>query len=226
MYSFEDKIEEIDKLLKNSKDKWHLDALAWIDYDDVCQIIRNHIYVKWDMWDQERPFGPWCRTIIANQIKNELRNNYHSFAKPCLRCPHYVSQTECAFTKSKVQDSSCDEYAAWEKKKKAKHDVKIPVSIETSVIDSSTELKDEIDYEKSSKNLHEKVLEELTNEKHKEIYRLIYIEGVAEADVAQQMGFKKEAGKRKAPRYKQIDNVKSRFLSIAKKVLDSNDIIE
>ena len=72
-----------------------------MDYDDVCQIIRLHIYKKWHLWDQSRPFKPWASMIISNQIKNLIRNNYSSFAKPCLRCPHNMGATSCELQKVK-----------------------------------------------------------------------------------------------------------------------------
>ena len=40
------------------------------------------------------------------------------------------------------------------------------------------------------------------------------------------MGFKKESGKRKSDRYKQMDNIEKKFIALAKKILDENDIIE
>ena len=42
---------------------------CWVDFDDVCQIIRAHIHKKWDQWDQSRPIKPWLNKIIANQTK-------------------------------------------------------------------------------------------------------------------------------------------------------------
>ena len=86
--AFEDKREDLDQLLLKYRPKWQLSALAWLDYDDVCQIIRLHVYNKWHLWDQSRPFKPWASMIISNQIKNLIRNNYTSFANPCLRCQY------------------------------------------------------------------------------------------------------------------------------------------
>jgi len=226
MDEFEDKIDEIDQLLKSNRDKWRLDSITWIDYDDISQLIRLHIYNQWSKWDQSRPFGPWCNTVISNQITNKIRDNYRRFAKPCLGCPHYVSETGCALTVSKVQDSSCPDYAKWEKKKKPMHDIKMPLPLEPSFIDVSTDIFDEFDFFKSSDNLHEEILQRLKNDKHQRIYQLLFVEGSSEAEVAKEMGFKREAGNRKAPRYKQLDNIKSKFVEIAKKVLQENEIIE
>lgn len=226
MESFEDKIDEIDSLLKANRSKWQLDSLSWIDYDDISQLIRIHIYNQWSKWDQSRPFAPWCNTVIGHQIANKIRDNYRRFAKPCLGCPHYVSETGCSFTKSQAQDNSCPDYAKWEKKKKAMHDIKMAVPLEPAAIDSSTDIFDEFDFFKSSENLHERILERLTNDKHQRIYKLLFIDGVPETEVAKEMEFKREGGNRKLPRYKQLDNIKSKFVEIAKKVLQENEIIE
>ena len=41
---FDDQREALEELLKRYRPKWQLSALAWMDYDDVCQIIRLHIF--------------------------------------------------------------------------------------------------------------------------------------------------------------------------------------
>ena len=89
-YSYEEKYEVIELELRKRQGKWFLTSLAWIDFDDVKQIIRTHIYKKWDQWDQERPLKPWLNRIISNQLKNILRNYYSNFAKPCLSCPFKI----------------------------------------------------------------------------------------------------------------------------------------
>ena len=75
-YQYEDFSDVIDQELYKRKNNWFLTSVAWIDFDDVCQIIRAHIYKKWEQWDQERPIKPWLNKIISNQFKNILRNNY------------------------------------------------------------------------------------------------------------------------------------------------------
>ena len=117
--AFEDKREDLDQLLLKYRPKWQLSALAWLDYDDVCQIIRLHVYNKWHLWDQSRPFKPWASMIISNQIKNLIRNNYTSFAKPCLRCQYNMGGTLCDWTKSGDQDRTCADFDKVEEKERA-----------------------------------------------------------------------------------------------------------
>jgi hypothetical protein len=63
------------------------------------------------------------------------------------------------------------------------------------------------------------------NEKHKNIYYMLYIENIDENEVAQKFGFKADSSKRKKPRYKQMANLKKKFYTIALKVIKDNDII-
>ena len=76
MYSFEDKIDQIDAALERKRTKWHLDAVTYIDYDDIKQVIMAHIFKKWHLWDQSKPIEPWLSRVVGNQFKNLLRNNY------------------------------------------------------------------------------------------------------------------------------------------------------
>lgn len=227
-FKFEDKIDELDDLLRKNRGKWQLNALAWLDYDDICQIIRHHVYNKWHLWDQSRPFKPWVNTLIANQIKNQVRNHFTNFAKPCLKCPHNMGDVgeHCYITKSGLQCSECPLYAKWEKKKKKAYDVKLPVSLTGMDISSNKKvhLTDSFCYESASNKLHSLVLEKLTTDRQKTIYRMLYIENRPEEEVAKKMGFKADTSKRKKVRYKQIKNLQKKFREIAKKITKSEDL--
>ena len=222
---FEDKREDLDELLKKYRGKWQLNALAWLDYDDVCQIIRTHIYKKWHLWDQQRPFKPWAAMIISNQIKNLIRNNYSNFAKPCLRCPHNMGNTSCGLTSSKEQDTTCADFAKWKKKKERAYNIKLPLALDDAVAsDTTTSLRDDFDYGDSAKKLHEMVVTQL-NDKHKQIYIMLYVDHMDENKVAEKFGFKADSSKRKKPRYKQMANLKKKFYLLALKIIKDNDIV-
>ena len=221
---FDDQREALEELLKRYRPKWQLSALAWMDYDDVCQIIRLHIYKKWHLWDQSRPFRPWASMIVSNQIKNLIRNNYSSFAKPCLRCPHNMGANNCSFTKSKEQDESCPDFLKWKKKKEGAFNIKLPLVLEEGIATGTSNIKDFLDYKTSSKKLHKLVMDQL-NEKHKKIYYMLYVENMDDNDVAMKFGFKADAAKRKKPRYKQMANLKKKFYTIALKIMKEHDII-
>ena len=70
---FEDYIDQIDEEIRKRKSKWTLTSIAWMDFDDISQILRIHIYKKWFLFDQDKPLGPWLNRIISNQIKNIIR---------------------------------------------------------------------------------------------------------------------------------------------------------
>jgi DNA-directed RNA polymerase specialized sigma24 family protein len=198
---FDDKREDLDELLKKYRGKWQLNALAWLDYDDVCQIIRIHIYKKWHLWDQERPF------------------------RPCLRCPHNMGNTACSLNKSREQDGSCPDFAKWQKKKERAYNIKLPLSLDDAVaVNSTTHLRDDFNYGDSAAKLHELVVKHL-NEKHKQIYIMLYVKNMDENEIAEKFGFKADSSKRKKPRYKQMANLKKKFYTIAVKIIKENDIL-
>ena len=127
----------IDSELLKRRGKWFLNSVPWIDYDDVCQIIRAHIYKKWHQWDQSRPLEPWLNRIISNQLKNILRNNYGNYVRPCLNCPLNQSNCStkdseglCGFTSSGIQCNECPLYAKWEKTKKSAYNTKMTLALD------------------------------------------------------------------------------------------------
>ena len=70
MYRFEDKLQEIETALEKKRNKWDLDAIPSVDYDDIKQIIMTHIYKKWHLWDQTKAIEPWLSRVVSNQFKN------------------------------------------------------------------------------------------------------------------------------------------------------------
>ena len=217
--------EEIDQELQKRRKNWFLTSVNWIDFDDVCQIIRTHIFRKWDQWDQERPLKPWLNKIISNQFKNILRNYYSNYARPCLNCPfnNDAEENGCAFTVSKIQDSTCPLYKKWNSSKKHAYNIKITVPIEGHI----HELKDGTDnlakpIEESIEQLIES-LKKVLNKRQLQAFQLIYIENLPDEEVAKQMGFKSSESGRKAG-YKQIKNLKNAIKDKAEKIISKEDI--
>jgi RNA polymerase sigma factor (sigma-70 family) len=224
-YTYEDFSEIIDKELYKRKNNWFLTSVAWIDFDDVCQIIRAHIYKKWEQWDQERPIKPWLNKIISNQFKNILRNNYSNYARPCLNCPFSRNShdNECMFTKSGTQDGSCPLYKKWESSKKQAYNVKITLSMENHT--HEIEQHDAV----NSYNLDQSIIKMFTelksnlNSRQWQAFELLYIKNMSEEDVAKEMGFKSNESGRKAG-YKQIKNLKNLFKQKAATLLKNKGI--
>ena len=230
VFSYSDKSQEIDKELHKRRSKWFLTSIAWFDFEDVCQIIRAHIYNKWHQWDQERPLEPWVNRIISNQFKNILRNHYSNFVRPCLNCPfnqsHNPAPTKigslCGFTPSGLQCSECPLFAKWEKTKKAAYDIKMAVTLEAEQTQVLKLKSDDFDIIRAEKRLHQE-MEKHLNEKQFYVYKLLFIDHKEEDEIAALLGYKSNEKGRKAG-YKQIKNLRKKFKEQAILLLKRTDI--
>lgn len=223
---YEDQIDIINEEIKKRKHKWFLDSMPWISFEDVEQIIRLHIYQKWDKWDQKRELKPWINKIITNQFKNILRNFYLNFAKPCSNCPFDTSiggDNLCSFTKSGSQDSSCPLYKKWEKSKKSAHDVKIPLRLDAQEYESNTFSVNNFNVDHAILKVQKHLKKELS-ERHYRIYEMLFIQNLNEDDVAKELGYKTNEQGRKAG-YKQIKNMRKMFKEKVIKIIKNQDII-
>lgn len=226
-YKFEDKIEIINNELKKRKPRWRLKAVTDIDFDDVQQIIRIHIYNKWDKWDQEKPLEPWLNKIITHQMRNVLRNKYYRYARPCLgmsggkACVYNEGGDLCGLTPSGKQCSECVLFAKWEKRKRWSHEAHIPVSLSNheNTIEAATENNYMFCSTEMADNLHAKMKDSLPEQQYK-IYEMLYVKNMDDDEVAQILGYiKKLDKKRKAVRYKQLEVYKKQFLKIAANIV-------
>ena len=223
--TFEESISIIDEELLKRRGKWRLDFIAWMNFDDVCQKIRLHIFKKWDHWDQSRPLRPWLNRLICNQIANLIRNNYSSFAKPCLTCPHNMGADICAL--HGIQSSACSDYSKWEKVKKAAKEIKMACSLNSAFSygdgdDKGRELDIKevntfVDYDSKISDINNKMKSVLTALEWK-IYDYIYIQNLSDVETARLMGYK-TSEKNRSPGYKQIKKVKNKIYEVAKKII-------
>ena len=219
--NFEDFIETIDEEIKKRKSKWKLTSITWMDFDDISQILRIHIYKKWHLYDFTKPLAPWLNRIITNQIKNLIRNNYGNYARPCLRCAASEGGDLCVIYER--QSSECPLYANWEKNKKAAHDVKVPVSLENHQQDV-TNIKEnyDLDIDLAFANLN-KILPKYLKPIEWKIYESLYIKNLSEAEVAKLMGYK-TSEKNRSPGYKQIKNIKKAIITKVKKLMRTGEV--
>tara|TARA_Y100001973_G_C5207362_1_gene342538 strand:+ start:3158 stop:3865 length:708 start_codon:yes stop_codon:yes gene_type:complete len=218
--SFEESIHLVDEEIRKRRNKWNLTALAWMDYEDVSQIIRVHIYKKWDMYDPAKPLGPWLNRIISNQIKNLIRNHYGNYSRPCLKCAAAEGENLCEIYSKQCSD--CPLYADWEKNKKRAYDIKIPLSIENHQNEVKMLEQGEFNIETNAKKLHEK-MQTILKPLEWKMYNYLYIENKSEKEVAKLMGYR-TSEKNRSPGYKQIKNIKKSILIKVKKVLDKHEI--
>ena len=223
--NFEECLWIVNEELLKRKGKWRLTAIAWMDFDDVCQKIRLHIFNKWDQWDNTRPIRPWLNTIITNQMTNLIRNNYSSFSKPCCQCKYNCGANLCEIYGT--QDNRCSLYSKWESCKKNAYDIKMPLSIHEKINDnestkssSAMDIPDSesyIDYEASILKFHEKIKQKLSVVEWK-VYNYLYVENKSEIETAQAMGYK-TSEKNRSPGYKQIKKIKNKIYKIAKTLI-------
>ena len=211
-YTYEDFSDIIDAAIKKQQYKWRLNAVRWFDFDDVQQIIKLHISKKWHMWDQERPLEPWIGRIISNQIRNLVRNHYGNYVNPC---PDHQLENH--------DSSTCPVCQKWEKSKKIALDLKIPLSTEDFVKEVTNKQYIDFDFGNSLQKLN-KQMEIRLSGIHYVAYKMLYFEKKTEEDVAKFMGYKISAQKRKLG-YRQVKNLKKKFLQVAMEILREQGII-
>jgi hypothetical protein len=218
--SFEESIDVIDSEILKRKHRWHLTAISWMDFDDVSQKLRLHIYKKWDKWNHTRPLRPWLNQVINHQMTNILRNNYSNFSRPCLKCKFNTGENGC--TLYGVQSGLCRDYLKWEKTKKPAYDVKFPVSL-SSPIGSDGEMTVESfisnrevcsNIESLLPSFHELMRKNLNNVEWK-VYDYMFLQNLSDEDIAHKMGYKLSI-KEGRPAYRQINKIRSKIVNKAR----------
>jgi RNA polymerase sigma factor (sigma-70 family) len=214
-------IDVINEEISKKRFKWNLTSLAWLDFEDVSQILRFHIFKKWHLYNQSKNLRPWIRTIISNQIKNLIRNNYTNFIKPCSKCEAARGEDDCEIYEK--QCSACPLYKNWEKNKKAGFSAKMPVPLENYKQEAYyIENSQSLDIERSASILHKK-MEEVLKPHEWKIYQCLYIKHMSELEAAKKMGYKTSEDNR-SPGYKQIKNVKKRIIIKVKELLANDEV--
>jgi hypothetical protein len=222
LFTFEDKSDIIEKAIAKKRNKWHLTALNWMDFDDVSQIVKLHIYKKWSMWDQAKPLEPWIARVISNQIKNLIRNNYTNYARPCLSCKHNIGEDQCAISPNGVQHNFCDFYSKWEKNKKSGYDLRVTLPIENHRQEAEEKKDSDFFSFSSVEFLNEEMKKNLT-EKQYTAYIMLFFENKEDQEVASFMGYK-TTEKNRIIGYKQIKNLKKFFREKALEILKTKDV--
>ena len=212
---FEDCIEKIDLEINKRRSRWNLTALSWMDFDDVSQIIRIHIFKKWHLYDQSKSLAPWINTLISNQIKNLIRNNYGNYCRPCLKCAAAESDSLCYIYGT--QCSSCPLFAQWEKTKKAAYLTKLPTPLESVQQETEKLELQEFDFNTVLKRLNLK-LKKVLKSNEWTVYENLYLKNKTEQEVAKILGYK-TSEKNRSTGYKQIKNIKKSIIEKAKEII-------
>lgn len=217
---FEDYLPELDAELKKRAHKWTLKGICWLDFEDVSQIIRLHVYKKFHLYNNSLPFSHWVNRIITRQISNIRRNLYDSYSRPCLKCPENEGIDLCRLYEK--QCSACPLYARWERTKKRAYNVKLPVTIEShtqEVFDKPSDFNySDIDIEK----IHIR-MQSILKPLELKIYRLMFIEGLNEEEAAKKMGYTTNEKFRK-PGYNTFIKVRKSIIAKFKKEREIGNI--
>lgn len=218
--TFEECIDIIDEEVRKRRGKWNLQSLAWMDFDDVSQIIKIHVFKKWDLYDPKQPLRPWLNRIISNQLKNLIRNNYGNFTRPCLKCAAAEEPDRCKLFEK--QCNSCPLYEYWSKNKKDAQNLKMPVSLDYHSIEVKNLSYNSNSFNSNKDKLHQVMLSKL-KPLEKTVYRLIYIENKSDEEVAKIMHYTtSERGR--PPGYKHIKNIKKSIIEKVKKTLEKGEV--
>lgn len=223
---FEDCIGTIDKVIESHRHQWFLSAVPSIEWLDICQELRLHIFLKWHQYDQSKPLVNYLHIVIKNQIFNKLRDNYFSLAKPCTKCSFADGEHGCLWesNKSRVQGPVCPLYAKWLKNKKFAADVKLPVSLVHHELEVENLPSDFVDIHKYFVIVKAKARKYLSRLEYK-IFKMLYVDKKSEEDVAKMMGLKTTEKYRSAG-YRQIATHKQRIFEKIKKMLEKEDILQ
>lgn len=217
---YEDCATTIDNVINKRRHKWHLTAVQWLDYDDVSQILRLHIYKKFHMWDQSKPLEPWINIIIGHQISNLLRNIYGNYSRPCLRCSANEGGNFCSLYS--LQCEKCPLYAKWIKTKKQAYDSKLPLPLEHHLQEVFDKPEEFFDIQRSAETVHAKMKEILKPTEY-EVYQYLFIDGKKESELGELLGYKTSERNRDAG-YRMIKNIKDSIIKKAKHLLYSGNL--
>jgi hypothetical protein len=217
---FDDYLEIIDAEIAKRKHKWNLGSITWMDFDDVSQIIRIHIYKKWSQYNPDKPIQPWLNAIISNQIRNLIRNIYSNYARPCLKCDAALDNDGCKIYRTQCEE--CPLYAHWKKRKQPATHIKMPVSIENHANEVRSISDENSDVMRHAPSLHAKMKEVLKPIEYK-VYEGLFILHEDESEVAKKLGYiSNEQGR--SPGYKQIKNIRKAILIKVRKCFQNGDI--
>jgi len=223
---FEKHYEEIEQEIEKRRRKWQLRGVLMIEFDDVKNIVINHIYRKLHLYDESQPLLNWINTIATNQISNILRNNYYNHSRPCIQmggCSFNDGNELCSYTPSGNQCEECPLFAVWAKSKKHANDIKMSLPMEnhlTEIFDipnTNSDLNNSIDEMHSKMEKHLKIFEF-------RVYKYLYILGLSEEETARRMGYKKSTDPFRKRGYNSILKIKKTIVKTAKKLIEKGEI--
>jgi len=223
-FSYEEKFSVIEREIHKRRNKWQLDILRFMDFEDVEQVIKTHIWKKWHLWDQSRKLENWISRVCSNQIKNLMRNYYTNYARPCVQCKHCLGEEGCAATPSGEQCAECPLFAKWCKSKKNGYHIKMPLELENHTREVNEKIDDGINYQETFRRLHDE-LAKILSPKQLKAFNLFFVDEKSDEEAAKELNLKANT-KNKNSLKKQIAELKQQLFQITQRVLKESDIGE
>ncbi len=215
--TFESCLPIIEKEIQKRRAVWTLDAISWMDWDDVCQNLRIHIANKFHLWKQHLPLANWLAAVIHNQLVNVIRNLYTNFSPVCNKCAAYDGCEGCAIYADRRDN--CPLFSHWKKNKESAYNVKLPLSYVYHEQEIQEMPKEEIDMDKAAVNIHEK-MELILNPHEFRVYSLLFVNHKTEIEVVDIL-----AGKRgKVKELNKIKQLKKKFVEKVRKLIYAGEI--
>lgn len=211
--------EEIEK----RRGAWRLTTM---DFDDVSQMIVIQVFNNYDSFDPAKgKFEHWLNVLIANRIKNILRDNLMKFNRPCIGCPLNLGGTACGATASGQQSEECAVYAEWKqnRNKQNEYNVKASVSLENHANEAHNMQCDFINIEEAKKVIDAKILAAL-NRREKRMYRLLYIKHKTPEQVGRILKYKVSKRAVSHAGYQQLLKFKKKVVLMAKQVIEDESL--
>lgn len=221
-FSYEDKFLIIEREIRKRRKKWQLTILRHMDFDDVEQMLKLHIWKKWHLWDQTRKLEPWISRVCSHQIMNMFRNLYTNYARPCVQCKFSLGEEGCTETPSGEQCAECPLFAKWCKSKKNGYHIKMPLELENHAQEVNNQVDENINYKENFRRLHLE-LEKALSSYQLLAFNLFYIRQADDAEAAEILGIKDSP---KNPKKRQIANLKEQLILAVKKILKESDMGE
>lgn len=145
------------------------------DIEDMKQQISVFAIEGLKNYDHKRPLENFLWTHVRNRLFNYKRDNYQRPDKPCLTCPLYDAHLKESFSGCKKfnNKNDCDLFASWSKRNSNKKNLMYFTTID-EVKNYGNAFEDHNE-DPLLKNISNKEILNLLDEKLSDEYRTIYI---------------------------------------------------
>lgn len=223
--TFESLIPTIEAQIERRRGSWRLASVAW---EDARQRILTKVFFKYD--SPTAGFDPakgklahWLSRVITREKINILRDHHTKFSRPCITgCVFNTGGDTCSKTKSGIQCNECPIYAMWEKRKLDHYRVQQTLPLENHAQEVNSIQGDFINIEESKVIIDARMRDKLDEHEYS-IYRMIYIDGVAEKDIGKLLGYRK-TGAKTYEGYQMLLKLKKRIVLMAREIIEEQDL--